>query len=121
MQSSIGEQFTDLFKKYMPDSFVFALILTLIISLVAVLWLDTSIIKVIESWYDGFWLLLEFGMQMTLLIITVKKISLALFKFSLRYFTYDVEMPKSDSWTAIVNIAINNERRETPIAAKYHN
>lgn len=77
MQSSIGEKFTDLFKKYMPDSFVFALILTLIISLIAIFWLDTTPIKVIESWYDGFWLLLEFGMQMTLLIVTGYSIALS--------------------------------------------
>ena len=73
----LGQKFTDLFKKYMPDSFVFALILTLLIAFIALFWLNTPPIKIIQSWYDGFWLLLEFGMQMTLLIVTGYSIALS--------------------------------------------
>lgn len=70
MLAKLGERFTDAFRRNMPDAFVFALILTLITALVAWIWLGTSPLKIIESWYDGFWSLLEFGMQMVLLIVT---------------------------------------------------
>jgi short-chain fatty acids transporter len=70
MIHKLGKKFTDMFQKNMPDAFVFALALTLITALAAYFWMDTSPIKVIESWYDGFWILLEFGMQMVLLVIT---------------------------------------------------
>ncbi len=70
MITKLGEKFTDIFKKNMPDAFVFALILTLLTALIAFIWIGTSPMKIIQSWYDGFWSLLEFGMQMVLLIIT---------------------------------------------------
>lgn len=70
MIHKLGKKFTDIFQKNMPDAFVFALALTLITGFVAYFWMDVTPIKVIASWYDGFWILLEFGMQMVLLVIT---------------------------------------------------
>lgn len=79
MITKLGAIFTDLFKKNMPDAFVFALILTLITALGALLWLGTAPIEILGSWYQGFWMLLEFGMQMVLLIITGYSIALSPF------------------------------------------
>ncbi len=62
MLQKFGEKFTDMFKKTMPDSFVFALILTLITGLSAILFLESTLLEILESWYKGFWGLLEFGM-----------------------------------------------------------
>lgn len=70
MISKLGELFTDLFRRNMPDAFVFALVLTLVTSLFAFFWIDATPLEIIISWYDGFWNLLEFGMQMVLLIVT---------------------------------------------------
>ncbi len=61
----------------MPDAFVFALVLTLFTGLLAFFWLGTAPLKIVRSWYDGFWTLLEFGMQMVLLIITGYSIALS--------------------------------------------
>ena len=77
MIHKLGKKFTDIFQKNMPDAFVFALALTLIIAFTAYFWMDTTPIKVIASWYDGFWILLEFGMQMVLLVITGFSIALS--------------------------------------------
>ena len=60
MITKLGEKFTLLFQKYMPDAFVFAILLTLIVGFVAFIWLGATPLKIIESWYDGFWSLLEF-------------------------------------------------------------
>lgn len=77
MLTKIGEKFTDIFQRNMPDAYVFALILTLITAILAFFWVDVSAIKILQSWYDGFWTLLEFGMQMVLLIITGYSIALS--------------------------------------------
>lgn len=77
MITKFGEKFTVLFQKYMPDAFVFALILTLVTGLSAYIWLDATPLKIIQSWYDGFWSLLEFGMQIVLIIITGFAIALS--------------------------------------------
>ena len=77
MISKLGEKFTVIFQKFMPNSFVFAIVLTLITAIGAFFWLDASPMKIIVSWYDGFWSLLEFGMQVVLIIVTGFSIALS--------------------------------------------
>ena len=77
MLNKLGVKFTDLFQKNMPDAFVFALLLTMLIALTSFFWVDASPILIITSWYDGFWNLLEFGMQMVLLVVTGYSIALS--------------------------------------------
>ena len=79
MFSKVGHIFTDFFKKNMPDAFIFALILTLIVALSSFFFVGSSWLIIIDSWYKGFWLLLEFGMQMVLLIVTGYTIALSPF------------------------------------------
>ena len=79
MFSKVGHVFTDFFKKNMPDAFIFALILTLIVALSSFFFVGSSWLIIIDSWYKGFWLLLEFGMQMVLLIVTGYTIALSPF------------------------------------------
>ena len=74
-----GQRFTDMFKRNMPDAFVFALLLTLITAIIALFWMRAKPIEVIIAWYDGFYILLEFGMQMVLLIVTGYSIALSPF------------------------------------------
>jgi len=66
----LGEKFTRLFLKYMPNAFVFAILLTLITGLGAILWTGASPMETIASWYKGFFDLLAFAMQIVLIIIT---------------------------------------------------
>lgn len=73
----LGEQFTNLFKKYMPNAFVFALVLTIITAVSALVWTESTILDTLSAWYQGFWQLLEFGMQMTLLLVTGYSIALS--------------------------------------------
>tara|TARA_R110002167_G_scaffold36675_13_gene115779 strand:+ start:4187 stop:5584 length:1398 start_codon:yes stop_codon:yes gene_type:complete len=77
MLTALGEKFTDLFKRYMPDAFVFALVLTIVTALIAFFWIGASPMNIIQAWYDGFWTLLAFGMQMVLLIVTGYSIALS--------------------------------------------
>ncbi len=56
--------------RYLPDPFVFVLILTLVAGLAAVLTQGTGPLEVIGYWGDGFWSLLTFSMQMLLVLVT---------------------------------------------------
>ena len=77
MLTRIGGKFTELFQKNMPNAFVFALVLTLLTGIAALFWMDKSPLDIVIAWYDGFWNLLEFGMQMVLLVITGYSIALS--------------------------------------------
>tara|TARA_R110002073_G_scaffold4213_1_gene27869 strand:- start:2169 stop:3566 length:1398 start_codon:yes stop_codon:yes gene_type:complete len=77
MIEKLGEKLTHLFLKYMPNAFVFAILLTFITVLGAFFWLDTPPIKIISSWYDGFFDLLGFAMQIILIIVTGFSIALS--------------------------------------------
>ncbi|MBB5722233.1 short-chain fatty acids transporter [Loktanella ponticola] len=56
--------------RYLPDPFVFVLILTLIAGLAAVLTQGSAPLDVVGMWGDGFWGLLSFSMQMLLVLVT---------------------------------------------------
>ncbi|MFP4846170.1 TIGR00366 family protein [Winogradskyella sp. PE311] len=77
MITKLGQKFTDAFTKYMPSAYVFALLLTLITGLLALTLTDSKPIKILEGWYDGFWKLLSFGMQIVLIVITAYSIAQA--------------------------------------------
>ncbi|MBT8301779.1 MAG: TIGR00366 family protein, partial [Maribacter sp.] len=77
MIAKLGEKFTNLFLRYLPNAFVFALVLTLLVALSAFFWIDASAIKIIISWYNGFFDLLGFAMQIVLIIITGFSIALS--------------------------------------------
>jgi short-chain fatty acids transporter len=60
-------QFT--MEKVMPDSFIFAVLLTFIVVIMALVFVQASPVKIVESWYKGFWAYLAFSMQMVVLLI----------------------------------------------------
>ena len=77
MITKLGEKFSYLFLKYMPDAFVFAIVLTLVSVLAAYFLVDASLITIISSWYDGFFDLLSFAMQIILILVTGFSIALS--------------------------------------------
>lgn len=56
--------------RFVPDAFVFAILLTFIVYLGALIATDHGPLQLVDDWYGGFWGLLEFGMQMTLVLVT---------------------------------------------------
>lgn len=61
--------FTNLMKKYMPDPFVFAIGLTLLTFILALLIEDISFTELTTSWGNGFWDLLAFTTQMAVILV----------------------------------------------------
>lgn len=61
---------TRLMERWLPDAFIFVLVLTLITMLAAVTVQHTDPITLINYWGNGFWALLPFSMQMLLVLVT---------------------------------------------------
>lgn len=59
-----------LVEKYLPDPFLFASILTLVVLLLGIFVTDQSLFEMIGHWSGGFWSLLSFSMQMALVLVT---------------------------------------------------
>lgn len=59
-----------LMDRYLPDPFVFVLVLTLIAAAAAMLFEGNTPQQVMRQWGNGFWGLLAFSMQMLLVLVT---------------------------------------------------
>lgn len=58
-----------LVKNYLPDSFIFAVLLTFVVFIVVLPATHSSPVAVVDAWYAGFWSLLSFTMQMALILV----------------------------------------------------
>ena len=67
---SFGRSMADWSEKWVPSPFLFAVILTLIAYVAAVALTPDGPYQNIVNWYDGFWTLLTFAMQMVLILVT---------------------------------------------------
>ncbi|GAB3500226.1 short-chain fatty acid transporter [Nocardiopsis coralliicola] len=56
--------------RWIPDAFVFAIALTAVVFGMGLALTDHGPIQLVGDWYAGFWGLLEFAMQMTLVLVT---------------------------------------------------
>lgn len=77
MLEQLGEKISYFFKRYMPNSFVFALIMTLLVMISSYVLTSSTTFQIVEAWYTGFWSLLEFAMQIVLIIVTGFAIALS--------------------------------------------
>ena len=59
-----------LVERYLPDPYIFVLLLTIVAALAAMLIEQQSPMQIIQIWGDGFWGLLSFTMQMLLVLLT---------------------------------------------------
>ena len=57
-------------QKYLPEPFIFAIILTFVAIVVAMPVCHQSIVEVVSNWGGGVWNLLGFSMQMALVLVT---------------------------------------------------
>lgn len=61
---------TRLMERWLPDAFIFVVVLTLAAALAAILVQGTSPVDLVRIWGTGFWELLSFAMQMLLVLVT---------------------------------------------------
>jgi len=67
---SFGRTMADWSEKWVPSPFLFAVILTIIAYVAAIAFTPDGPYQNIQNWYDGFWTLLTFAMQMVLILVT---------------------------------------------------
>ncbi|MED4752609.1 TIGR00366 family protein [Brevibacillus choshinensis] len=67
---ALSRFFSTLVQKFLPDPFVFALILTIILFVSGLIFTDHGPIQMVQFWGSGFWNLLAFAMQMALVLVT---------------------------------------------------
>ncbi|MEM1089023.1 MAG: TIGR00366 family protein [Pseudomonadota bacterium] len=79
MLRAAGSVLSNRLQRWIPEPFVFAIILTLLVAGLALVFTDRSVNAVVDDWYRGFWTLLEFGMQMVLILVTGYAIALSPF------------------------------------------
>lgn len=70
MLNAISRPMVRIVDRYLPDPFVFVVVLTLVAGLAAMGIQGSSPLEVISVWGDGFWSLLSFSMQMLLVLVT---------------------------------------------------
>src|SRR5215510_8255717 len=61
---------TDWAERWIPDAFIFALLATFIVFLAASLATPSPPTEIVDAWGRGFWELIPFTLQMSLIIIT---------------------------------------------------
>ncbi len=69
MLNAAAKPFVKLVEKYLPDPFVFVLILTVLVMGSAILLEQQPVTVVLQQWGGGFWGLLTFSMQMLLVLV----------------------------------------------------
>ena len=69
MLRAIGAVAVRIAGQLIPDPYIFAIILSAIIFMMGITMTDTTPMAMVTYWYDGFWNLLQFGMQMILLLL----------------------------------------------------
>lgn len=67
--SKITAFFTELMRRYLPDPFVFAILLTLLTMALAVGVESRPVNEVVQDWGKGFWSLLAFTTQMAVILV----------------------------------------------------
>ena len=65
-----GEVIADRVERWMPSPFLFAILLTYVAAIAALISEGVSVPEIARSWYGGFWSLLQFAMQMVLILVT---------------------------------------------------
>ncbi|WP_077618209.1 short-chain fatty acid transporter [Bacillus sinesaloumensis] len=62
--------FVRLVQRFLPDAFIFAIILTFLVFVIGILFTDSGPVEMVTHWGTGFWDLLAFTMQMALVVVT---------------------------------------------------
>lgn len=70
MLTKLAKPLVYLVDRYLPDPYIFVLLLTIIVFAAAMIVEQKTPLEVVNYWGDGFWALLTFSMQMLLVLVT---------------------------------------------------
>ena len=69
MLKKVSNFFVGVVEKFLPDAFIFSVVLTVISFVMAMIFTHQSFLDVVGHWAGGFWKLLAFSMQMALVLV----------------------------------------------------
>jgi len=70
MLRKLAAFFTYVMKHYLPDAYLFSILLTFLSAILALIFTDANYIKLISEWGNGLYGIVAFAMQMILILIT---------------------------------------------------
>ena len=70
-----GEAIADRVERWMPSPFLFAILLTYVAAGAAFISEGSPVTEIALSWYGGFWNLLQFAMQMVIILVTANVVA----------------------------------------------
>ena len=70
-----GEAIADRVERWMPSPFLFAILLTYVAAGAAFVSEGSAVTEIALSWYGGFWALLQFAMQMVIILVTANVVA----------------------------------------------
>jgi short-chain fatty acids transporter len=70
-----GEAIADRVQRWMPSPFLFAILLTYVAAGAAFVSQGSAVTEIALFWYGGFWDLLEFAMQMVIILVTANVVA----------------------------------------------
>ena len=71
----LGEAIADRVERWIPSPFLFAILLTYVTATAAFFSEGAGVPEIAQSWYGGFWALLQFAMQMVLILVTANVVA----------------------------------------------
>ncbi len=67
---AFAQPFVATTQRYMPDAFIFAILLTLLTFILSIVLAEASVHDAIDAWGNGFWKLQTFAAQMAMILVT---------------------------------------------------
>lgn len=86
-------------ERYIPNPFLYAVILTFITVVAAFIWTPSGAVKIIDSWYGGIWNIFTFALQMALILAT--GVTLADAPLIKRWLKRLADLPSNQEWAAV--------------------
>ena len=76
MLKRLASFFTYLMRHYLPDAYLFAILLTFLSAVLALIFTPAGFMKLITSWGDGIYGIVAFAFQMILILVTGHRLAL---------------------------------------------
>src|SRR5699024_1332976 len=70
MLEAVRRFFDKMVQKYLPDAFLFAIIFTFVVLIMGLVFTESSSIVLVVFCVDDFWVILDFFLQLTLIVVT---------------------------------------------------
>jgi short-chain fatty acids transporter len=70
-----GEAVADVVERWMPSPLIFAILLTLIAAVASMISEKSTVLEIAQAWKGGFWSLLQFAMQMTVMLVAASVVA----------------------------------------------